>query len=55
MICQRLHSTTSNIQRLEKCVQCVLLLYNWDLRVFWLTSYNRHGYNLVQLKFTIKQ
>ena len=25
---------TSNNQRLEKCVRCVLLLYNWDLRVF---------------------
>ena len=25
---------TSNNQRLEKCVRCVLLLFNWDLRVF---------------------
>ena len=24
---------TSNNQRLEKCVRCVLLLYNWDLHV----------------------
>ena len=26
---------TSNNQKLEKYVRCVLLLYNWDLRVFF--------------------
>ena len=26
---------TSNNQRLEKCVQFVLLLYNWDLQGFF--------------------
>ena len=49
---------TSNNQRLEKCVRCVLLLYNWDLRAFfffWLTTFDRHGHDLVLLKFTIKE
>ena len=47
---------TSNNQRSAKCIWCVLLLYNWDLHVFfWLTSYYRHGHNLILLKFTIKQ
>ena len=44
---------TSNNQRLEKCVRCALLLYNWDLRVLFFGY--RHGHNLVLLKFTIKQ
>ena len=30
-----MHINTSNNERLEKCVQCVLLLYNWDLGVFF--------------------
>ena len=29
-----INSKTSNNQRLEKWVRCVLLLYNWYLRVF---------------------
>ena len=46
---------TSNNQRLEKCVRCVLLLYNWYMRVF-LTDHLLHSHdNLVLLKFTIKQ
>ena len=48
-------SMTSNNQRLEKCVPRVLLLYNRDLYVFWLTTYHRHVHKLVLLKFTIKQ
>ena len=48
--------TTTNNQRLEKCVPCILLLYNWDLRVFsWPTPHYSHGHNLVLLKFTRKQ
>ena len=43
----------SNKQRLEKCVWCVLLLYNWDLpRV---TTYPQNVHNLVLFKFIIKQ
>ena len=42
-------------QILEKCIQCVLLLYNWYLSILWLTTYYTHGHNLVLLKFTIKQ
>ena len=46
----------SNNQRLEKYVWCVLLLYNWDVRVFfWMITYYRHGHNLVLSKFTINQ
>ena len=43
----------SNKQRLEKCVWCVLLLYNWDLSC--VTTYHKHGHNLVLFKFIIKQ
>ena len=30
---------TSNNQRLEKCFRCVLLLYNWDLRVCFVVVF----------------
>ena len=41
--------TTSNNQKVEKCVQC-------DLRVFFLqTTKYRRCHNLVLLKFTIKE
>ena len=33
---------TRDNQRLEKWVGCVLLLHNWDLLIFWLTTYYRH-------------
>ena len=29
-----------------------LLLYKWYFHVFWLTTYYRHGHNLVLLKMT---
>ena len=50
-----INTTPSNNQRLEKCVRCVLLFYNWYLHVFWSPTFYRHGHNLVLLKFTIKQ
>ena len=56
---EKIKELTSNNQRLELCIRSVLLPYNEDLRFFffffWLTTYNRHGHNLVLLKFTIKQ
>ena len=43
---------TSNNQGIEKCLSCVLWLYNWDLHIFFgLTTYYRQ--KLVLLKFTI--
>ena len=50
-----INTITSNNQSLEKYVGCVLLLYNWYLRVFFPPTLYRHGHNLVLLKFTIKQ
>ena len=41
---------TSNNQRLEKGVQCVLLLYNWDLRVLKLITNYTDGHNLVSFE-----
>lgn len=45
---------TSNNQGIEKCLWCVLWLYNWDLHIFfWRTTYYWHGHKLELLKFTI--
>lgn len=53
---KKLHYSTRNNQRSEKCIRCVLLFYKWDLGVFFLlTTKNRDGHNLVLMNFTIKQ
>ena len=41
---------TSNNQRLEKCVRCVLLLYNWDLRVFFFGLASDRGQHEIEAK-----
>ena len=44
----------AKIRDYSQRARCVLLLYNWYLRIF-LATYYRHGHNLELLKFTIKR
>ena len=38
--------TTSNDQRLEKCILCVLMLYYWDLHFFfWADHHSKYSTN----------